>query len=59
MMLPTDMALVQDKEFKKYVELYARDVNKFFQDFADAYTKLLELGVDFKQEDRFVFKRSE
>ncbi|KAI5299591.1 hypothetical protein KEM56_003125 [Ascosphaera pollenicola] len=59
MMMPTDMALVQDKEFKKYVELYAKDNNKFYQDFANAFVKLLELGVDFKQDGRFVFKRSE
>ncbi|KAI5285982.1 heme peroxidase [Ascosphaera aggregata] len=59
MMLPTDMALIQDKEFKKYVELYAKDNDKFFEDFAKAYAKLLELGIDFKQEERFVFKRSE
>ena len=31
MMLPTDMALVWDKKFKPYVELYAKDDEKFFQ----------------------------
>ncbi|KAI5292701.1 heme peroxidase [Ascosphaera acerosa] len=59
MMLPTDLALVQDKEFKQYVELYAKDNDKFFEDFAKAYAKLLELGIAFQQEERFVFKRSE
>jgi len=47
MMLPADLWLLQDKEFKKYVELYAKDEAKFFQDFAAAFTKLMELGVEF------------
>jgi len=45
MMLPTDMALVEDKEFKKWVDVYAKDQNKFYADFAAAFSKLLELGV--------------
>lgn len=45
MMLPTDMALVKDKKFRKYVEEYAKDEDKFFNDYAKAYAKLLELGV--------------
>lgn len=48
MMLPADYALVQDKEFKKYVQEYAKDNDLFFADFAKAWTKLLELGVKFK-----------
>jgi len=44
MMLPTDMALVQDEEFKQYVEMYAKDQALWFQDFANAYGKLLALG---------------
>lgn len=47
MMLPSDMVLVQDPEFKKVVELYAKDEPAFFKDFASAFSKLLELGVDF------------
>jgi cytochrome c peroxidase len=47
MMLPADLALVLDPEFKKYVELYAKDQNAFFADFAKAFSKLLELGVKF------------
>ena len=35
MMLPTDLVLIQDEEFKKYVDLYARDQGKFFQDFSN------------------------
>ena len=30
MMLPTDMALIWDKKLKPYVELYAKDQDKFF-----------------------------
>lgn len=45
MMLPTDMALLWDKGFKKYVELYAKDSDKLFTDFAAAFSKLLELGA--------------
>ena len=45
MMLPADLWLLEDKEFKKYVELYAKDEETFFKDFAGAFSKLLELGV--------------
>ncbi len=31
MMLPTDMALIWDKRFRPYVELYAKDQDKFYQ----------------------------
>lgn len=44
MMLPTDYALVQDDKFKKWVEIYAKDEERFFKDFAKAYVKLNELG---------------
>jgi len=47
MMLPADLAFVQDPEFKKYVDLYAKDDKLFFQDFSKAFQKLLELGVEF------------
>ncbi|KAI9207359.1 heme peroxidase [Polychytrium aggregatum] len=46
MMLPTDMALLWDPEFKKYVELYAQDKEAFFRDFSAAFARLLELGVN-------------
>ncbi|KAK2735773.1 heme peroxidase [Myotisia sp. PD_48] len=61
MMLPTDLALVQDKEFKKHVQRYANDSDAFFKEFSDVFVKLCELGVPFKSspEDRFVFKTSE
>ncbi|PCH02615.1 Plant ascorbate peroxidase [Penicillium occitanis (nom. inval.)] len=59
MMLPSDLALVKDKEFKKHVDRYAKDSEVFFKEFSDAFVKLLELGVPFKSEDRYVFKTSE
>jgi len=46
MMLPADLALVQDAEFRKYVEAYAKDEAKFFADFAAAFGKLLALGCN-------------
>jgi len=47
MMLPADLALVNDPKFKKYVELYANNKDQYFSDFAKAFSKLLELGVPF------------
>lgn len=48
MMLPADLAFVQDEKFKQYVELYAKDQKVFFEDFSKAFSKMLELGVPFK-----------
>ena len=45
MMLPSDMALLSDPEFKKWVEAYAKDEQLFFKDFAAAFAKLLALGM--------------
>ncbi|KAJ5804743.1 CAZyme family AA2 [Penicillium psychrosexuale] len=59
MMLPTDMALIKDKAFKKHVERYAKDSDVFFKEFSDVYAKLLELGVPFKTEEHIVFKTSD
>jgi len=47
MMLPGDLALVQDPEFKKWVEKYAEDEELWHADFAKAFKKLIELGVKF------------
>jgi len=52
MMLPADMVFAQDGSFKKWAELYAKDEKKFFEDFAKAYKKLLELGVPFKPDTK-------
>ena len=61
MMLPTDMALVQDKAFKEHVERYAKDNEVFFKEFKDVVVKLFELGVPFtsKEGERMVLKASE
>lgn len=45
MMLPTDLVLIQDDSFKKYVDLYAGSQAKFFDDFSKAFNKLEELGT--------------
>ncbi|CAN8105610.1 unnamed protein product [Discula destructiva] len=45
MMLPTDMALVRDEEFLKWVKLYAEDKEVFFDHFKKAFFKLMELGL--------------
>lgn len=45
MMLPTDLVLIQDEKFKKYVSMYAKDQAKFFADFTKAFNKLEELGT--------------
>nr|POE74521.1 putative heme-binding peroxidase [Quercus suber] len=45
MMLPTDLALLSDASFRKWVELYADDKDKFFADFSAVFAKLVELGI--------------
>lgn len=47
MMLPSDLALVEDAAMKPWVLAYAKDNEKFKADFAAAFIKLLELGVPF------------
>ncbi|XP_044469257.1 L-ascorbate peroxidase 3-like [Mangifera indica] len=42
--LPTDKALLEDPEFRRYVELYAKDEDAFFSDYAASHKKLSELG---------------
>ncbi|CBI37881.3 L-ascorbate peroxidase 3 [Vitis vinifera] len=42
--LPTDKALLDDPEFRGYVELYAKDEDAFFRDYAVSHKKLSELG---------------
>ncbi|KAF7188821.1 putative heme-binding peroxidase [Pseudocercospora fuligena] len=46
MMLPTDLALIQDDSFRPWVELYAKDKERFFEDFARVFAKLMELGIE-------------
>lgn len=59
MMLPSDMALVKDKEFRKHVERYAKSEEVFFNEFRDVIVKLFELGVPFtsQEADRITLKR--
>ncbi|CAJ1955315.1 unnamed protein product [Cylindrotheca closterium] len=45
MMLQSDMALIADPALKKWVEIYAKDEDRFFKDFATAFSKLLHLGA--------------
>ncbi|KAK9690774.1 hypothetical protein RND81_09G153200 [Saponaria officinalis] len=42
--LPTDKALLEDPAFRPYVELYAKDEEAFFRDYAVSHKKLSELG---------------
>lgn len=44
MMLPTDLALKSDPEFRKYCEIYYKNEEKFKTDFGKAFKKLTELG---------------
>jgi peroxiredoxin len=45
MMLPTDMALSTDPSFAPWVKKYADDKDLFFDHFAKAFAKLVELGI--------------
>ena len=44
-MLPTDMALLEDESMVPWVEIYAKDEKRWRQDFASAFNRLQELGV--------------
>ena len=43
--LPTDLCMLHDKEFRKWVDIYAADEERFFADFSTAMAKLLALGT--------------
>ena len=45
MMLNTDIELLKDPEFRRWVEIFAADDSFFNEQFALAFAKLLELGV--------------
>ncbi|CAK4077378.1 unnamed protein product [Aphanomyces euteiches] len=57
MMLPADMAFIWDPEFKKYVELYAKDEELWHKDFAKAFQKLTENGCNLEKNGwrRYIF----
>lgn len=42
--LPTDKALLEDANFRFFVEAYAKDEGLFFQEYAASHKKLSELG---------------
>lgn len=44
--LPSDKTLLEDPEFRRYVELYAKDEDAFFRDYAESHKKLSELGFN-------------
>lgn len=44
--LPTDKVLVEDSRFRLYVEIYAKDEEVFFRDYALSHKRLSELGFD-------------
>lgn len=43
-MLPSDKALLTDPKTRELVELYAKNEDKFFEDYAESHEKLSELG---------------
>ncbi|KAG2736755.1 hypothetical protein G9P44_000845 [Scheffersomyces stipitis] len=45
MMLNTDMELLRDPEYLRWVIVYSRDEQAYFRDFAATFGKLLELGI--------------
>lgn len=49
MMLESDLALIKDPKFKKWVAIYAEDGDRFAKDFAAAFQKLEELGLPFNE----------
>lgn len=50
MMLPTDMALIEDEKFLVHVKKYAESQEEFFKDFAEVFGKLIALGCPKKKE---------
>jgi cytochrome c peroxidase len=63
LMLPSDLALLRDAEYARWVRAFAASRALFFTHFAAAFARLLELGVAFPDDDeaavpRVVFPRS-
>jgi catalase (peroxidase I) len=44
MLMPTDIALINDPAFFKWVNVYAKDTDKFFSDFTVYFQQLTETG---------------
>nr|AFQ02687.1 chloroplast L-ascorbate peroxidase isoform 1 [Oncidium hybrid cultivar] len=47
LVLPTDAILFDDPSFKIYAEKYAQDQDSFFKDYAEAHSKLSNVGAKF------------
>ncbi|XP_019235455.1 PREDICTED: putative L-ascorbate peroxidase 6 isoform X2 [Nicotiana attenuata] len=47
--LPSDRALVEDDECVRWISKYAEDQSLFFEDFKNAYTKLVDTGATWKK----------
>jgi len=45
-MLPSDWTLIRNDNTRKYVELYAKDKKAFFNDFSDAWQRLIQSGYN-------------
>ncbi|CAH2351445.1 putative peroxidase [[Candida] railenensis] len=56
MMLNTDLELVRDKDYFSWVKTYANDSQRFFDDFAQSFGKLLELGIERDLEGNVLLK---
>lgn len=54
LMLPADLAMLEDPAFKKWTMIYAYDEKRFFNDFAAAFNKLTEAGCKFPADDSFL-----
>ena len=46
MLLPSDSALLDDAECKKWVEAFAQDQDLFFEEYANAHIKMSECGQE-------------
>ncbi|XP_057477381.1 putative L-ascorbate peroxidase 6 [Actinidia eriantha] len=46
--LPSDRALVEDDECRRWISKYANDQNLFFEDFKNVYIKLVNTGARWK-----------
>ncbi|KAH7289639.1 hypothetical protein KP509_30G012400 [Ceratopteris richardii] len=46
--LPSDRSLVDDEECLRWINYYANDQEKFFEDFISAYVKLVNSGVNWR-----------
>lgn len=54
MMLPSDLALLEDPHFSPWVRRYAEDKDLFFEHFSAVFAKLVELGIDRDENGRIL-----